>query len=264
MPGARRGPAPLASAPRRNPGPDFLEIRHTGLMLTTALLAVLLFQQPAGRVPGTIRIEGWPYEFTSDFEAVVAFPDLRFKDPLYVTYPRDGTNRLCVVERDGVIKIFENDPGATEATVALDITAKVLRSFDEEGLLGLAFHPHFAENRFLYVMYSAARPRRNVLSRFTMDEERRIVDRTSEMVLMEIPQPYANHNGGMLEFGPDGYLYIGLGDGGSANDPHRNGQSLSTWLGKILRIDVDQSEPGRNYAIPKDNPFVGQPSARPE
>src|SRR5262249_56944466 len=89
-------------------------------------------------------------------------------------FPRDGTNRLCVVERDGVIKIFENDPQVREATVALDISAKVLRSFDEEGLLGLAFHPHFAENRHLFVMYSAPRPRRNLLPRFTIDEERRV------------------------------------------------------------------------------------------
>ena len=137
-----------------------------------------------------------------------------------------------------------------EAAIFLDITERVYRGGNEEGLLGLAFHPDYADNGFIFVHYSANNPRRSIISRFA-DQ-----DPGSEMVILEVPQPYRNHNGGQLAFGPDGYLYIGLGDGGSSGDPQRNGQDGSTLLGSILRIDVAASTAERPYRIPPDNPFV--------
>ena len=122
-------------------------------------------------------------------------------------------------------------------------------------MLGLAFDP--ANARHLYVYYSASRPRRTVVSRFTVTPDGGSVDSASELVILEVEQPYANHNGGQLAFGPDGHLYIGLGDGGSAGDPQGNGQDTSTLLGSILRIDVAGSVPGQPYDIPGDNPFAG-------
>ena len=127
-------------------------------------------------------------------------------------------------------------------------------------MLTLAFHPRYATNGFFYVYYSATKPRRGVLSRFTVsgDGPNR-ADPDSEVVILEVDQPWGNHNGSTVLFGPDGYLYMSLGDGGSAMDPHDNGQNLATLLGTILRIDVDRQTAGRAYAIPSDNPFVDRP-----
>lgn len=149
----------------------------------------------------------------------------------------------------------------------LDIRDRVSARGSEEGLLGLAVDPH-VDGQF-YVYYSAANPRRSVVSRFNYGSEGRPAegkpaDLDSELVILEIEQPYSNHNGGQIAFGPDGYLYIGLGDGGSAGDPQGNGQDTSTLLGSILRIDVSGSTEARPYAIPPDNPFVDSAGARPE
>jgi glucose/arabinose dehydrogenase len=131
----------------------------------------------------------------------------------------------------------------------------------ERGLLGLAFHPNFADNGTFFVDYT----RINgdiVIARYQVSaDDPDLADRRSYQEIMVIPEPYANHNGGMIAFGPDGYLYIGLGDGGSANDPHDNGQTLQTALGSILRIDVDNTQDDKAYAIPEDNPFVDNASA---
>jgi len=128
----------------------------------------------------------------------------------------------------------------------------------EQGLLGLAFHPQFSSNGLFYVDYVADNPRRSVISQFSVAEDDSSVgDENSERVVLEILQPYSNHNGGQLAFGLDGYLYIGVGDGGGAGDPSGNGQDRSVLLGKILRIDVDLASGGRNYGVPVDNPFVG-------
>ena len=140
--------------------------------------------------------------------------------------------------------MFPNDPDAAKASVFLDIRDRVSEDNNEEGLLGLDFDPEYATNGHLYVYYSAASPRRSVLSRFTVSEGNpRAADPDSELIVMEVPQPYGNHNGGQLAFGPDGYLYIGLGDGGSGGDPRGNGQNLGTLLGSILRIDVGRRWP---------------------
>lgn len=185
-----------------------------------------------------------------------AFPALTFERPVDLQHAGDGTNRLFVVEQPGVVRVFENDPAVEEAALFLDLRDRVLYG-GEQGLLGLAFHPDFAENGFFYVNYTADGPRRTVVSRFRVDpNDPDRADPSSELVLLEVPQPYSNHNGGQTSFGPDGYLYIALGDGGSAGDPQEHGQDRSTLLGAILRIDVDNPSGDRNYGIPPDNPFV--------
>lgn len=194
-----------------------------------------------------------------------AFPNLAFERPVLVTHAGDGSNRLFVLEQAGRIFVFPNDDSAGGAEVFLDISDRVSRSANEEGLLGLAFHPHYAANGEFYVYYSAAGPRRSVLSRFTADNsEPNRANRASEQVIFEIDQPYGNHNGGALVFGPDGYLYVGLGDGGSGGDPHGHGQNLGTLLGTIIRIDPDNPAAGKLYGIPADNPFSNRQDARGE
>lgn len=194
-----------------------------------------------------------------DLQLVNAFPNLSFSQPVFLTHSGDGSHRLFVVEQSGIIRVFPNDASATTSAVFLDIRSRVT-SGGEMGLLGLAFHPEFPDSGFFYVNYTTSvnGPRRTIISRFsvnagTPDQ----ADPNSEFILMQFNQPFSNHNGGMLQFGPDGMLYISTGDGGSANDPSGNGQSLMTLLGKILRIDVDRRQGDLNYAIPADNPFVG-------
>jgi len=160
-----------------------------------------------------------------------------------------GDGRLFVVEKPGVIRIVRDDVLLPDPF--LDLRDRVGSGASEQGLLGLAFHPRFAENGRLFVNYTDTAGD-TVVARYLASGDR--ADPASEVILLRIAQPFANHNGGSLAFGPDGYLYIGTGDGGSGGDPHGNGQSLNTLLGKILRLDVDGGEP---YAIPSDNPYAG-------
>ena len=179
--------------------------------------------------------------------------------------PGDATN-LYVVEQPG--RIYLADPNVAtpaEPHVVLDIRERVNDSGNEEGLLSVAFHPEFPKKRELYAYYTASKPRRSILSRFTVSEDGRTVDPASEEILLTQSQPYSNHNGGTVLFGPDGMLYLSYGDGGAADDPHGYGQDMSTLLGKVIRIDVSKrGEAGSPYAVPADNPFVGREGARPE
>ncbi len=216
----------------------------------------------AGGSPGrflaadTHRVLGSPDPLPLEPER--AFPRLRFERPLELTYAGDGSNRVFVVEQRGLIHVFPNRRDVDRTSVFLDIRDVVSRDDNEEGLLGLAFHPRYKDNGEFFVYYST-RPRASIVSRFRVSpSDPNRADRRTEEILMRILQPFGNHNGGSIEFGPDGYLYIGLGDGGAANDPFGNGQNLKTLLGKILRIDVDRRDPGLAYAIPKDNPFAGR------
>ena len=175
--------------------------------------------------------------------------------PVLLTAPR-GDHRLFVVEQPGRILVIDN--GTTE--VFLDISERV-QAGGERGLLGLAFHPGYVENRRFFVNYTDGTGTTTV-SEFTTDAlQPNRAESTSERVLLTVPQPAANHNGGMIEFGPDGYLYIGLGDGGGANDRYGNGQRPDTLLGAILRLDVDTADP---YAIPSTNPFELRAGGAPE
>lgn len=180
-----------------------------------------------------------------------------------------GQDWMLLAVQDGRILGFPNDASASEYTTVWDNRANTSRDGNEEGLLGLALDPDFASNGYLYVYYSAASgERRTVLSRLSTSgsgTSLRVND-GSELVILEQPQPYSNHKGGQLAFGPDGMLYVGLGDGGSGGDPMGNGQDITrNWLGSILRIDVRDATAAKPYTIPADNPFAsGEEGARPE
>ena len=202
-------------------------------------------------------------------ELVEAYPNLRIDRPIVMTGAGDGSGRLFVASQKGQIYwINQTDTEVEEPELFIDLSDRVTYKDreNEEGFLGLAFHPKFAENGFFFVYYTTtARPHVSVLSRFTAKgNKNRQGDPASEVVLMEIQQPFWNHNGGTIDFGPDGYLYVALGDGGKGNDPLQSGQDLSKLLGSILRIDVDGSSGDRPYRIPADNPFVDTPNAWPE
>jgi glucose/arabinose dehydrogenase len=183
-----------------------------------------------------------------------AHPGLKFDAPVEYTYANDGTNRMFIIEQSGRIKVVNQATGAKSADTYLDIKNKVAYG-GEMGLLGLAFHPKFKENGYFFVNYTKNNPRETVISRFKASSvDARKVDPASEVVLFTFRQPYSNHNGGKVAFGPDGYLYIATGDGGSGGDPQNNAQNRTNLLGKILRIDVNGTDKGK-YGIPADNPY---------
>ncbi|MEM8531864.1 MAG: PQQ-dependent sugar dehydrogenase [Chloroflexota bacterium] len=197
--------------------------------------------------------------------ALVSLEDLRINvepvvtgldRPLYVTHAGDGSNRLFVVEKAGRIIFLRDNTPATDPF--LDITDRVSSRASEQGLLSVAFHPNYAQNNQLFVNYTNQEGS-TVISRFEASGD--TVDPGTEMVLLTIEQPYANHNGGLVKFGPDGYLYVGMGDGGAADDPQNYAQNPNSLLGKMLRLDVDSGEP---YAIPADNPWINTNEAEDE
>jgi glucose/arabinose dehydrogenase len=183
-----------------------------------------------------------------------------FRAPLAVVSANDGSGRLFVVEQGGLIRIVRD--GQIDPDPFLDVSSEISAG-GEQGLLGLTFHPDFPDDPRFFVDYTN-RDGDTQVSSFTVDASNpdRAIPASEERLLI-VDQPYANHNGGDVEFGPDGYLYIALGDGGSGGDPHGNGQNLSTKLGKILRIDVDGATGDGIYEIPKDNPFASTEGADP-
>ena len=186
----------------------------------------------------------------------VAFPNLTFSSALDLQNAGDGTNRLFAVERAGKIKVFQNQSTVNSTKMFLDISDRVTAG-GETGLLGLAFHPNYETNGYLYVNYTAPNPLRTVISRFQVSVTNPdSADKNTELILLEYNQPYSNHNGGCVAFGPDGYLYIAAGDGGSGGDPQNNAQNITNLLGKIIRIDINSPQAPLNYGIPADNPFV--------
>lgn len=223
-----------------------------------------------------------PVDGLLPLQGAVAFPELKWEGfegsdengkittlrPMALTHANDSSHRNFVASQRGTIYVFPNDPEAKLATVFLDIRDQVQdwKKDNEEGLLGLAFHPDYRKNGQFYVYYSsAAEPRTSIVSRFKVSAgDPNLADPASEQIVMKIPQPFSNHNGGSIAFGHDGYLYIALGDGGGRNDPLGHGQNLQTWMGSLLRIDVDHQQDGKNYAIPADNPFTHRAGAQPE
>jgi glucose/arabinose dehydrogenase len=255
-----------------------------GLCVDPASKSVLVPDYKAGTVTAVpAAVPGQEVDETPlPLEAAVAFPDLKWTGwqpvndkgqvvplrPLALTHAGDGSNRVFVATEHGVIHVFPNDQKATQTKVFLDIQDRVIYddNQNEEGFLGLTFHPNYKTNGEFFVFYTTKKARRtNVLSRFRVsrDDPNR-ADPASEEELLRVTRPFWNHDSGTICFGPDGYLYLALGDGGAANDPFNNGQNLGRLLGKVLRLDVDHKEAGKNYAIPKDNPFVHTPQARPE
>lgn len=183
-----------------------------------------------------------------------------FDSPLLVTNAGDGSGRLFVVEQGGRVKIVRN--GRVAPQPFFDISGLVTAG-GEQGLLGLAFHPDYPSNGRFYVNYTDTGGD-HVIAEYRTSSDPDRADGSSERVLLQVDDPFSNHNGGHLAFGDDGYLYVAMGDGGSGGDPLESGQSLDTLLGKILRIDVRPSPGGRPYSIPRDNPFIDRDGARPE
>src|SRR5262245_15078871 len=256
--------------------------RHARLVSSAILLVSILSapsaiaQNPPKTRPVAISEQPVPVKIDR------AFPQLQIPRPIFATYPPDGSNRLTVISQYGKVLIFPNDPRVEEPKELLDIHNKVVYkdNENEEGLLGLAFHPKFKENGEFFVYYTTkdgpvigkggvatpAAAHTSVLARVRMsaDDPNRADPGTLEEIFRTPTKPDWNHNGGTIVFGPDGYLYIAIGDGGAANDPYAHGQDLSTVLGKVLRIDVDHKEGKKNYAVPADNPFVDVEGAAPE
>ncbi len=190
------------------------------------------------------------------------FPKLTFNRPLVFIQAPGNDSRWYVVEQAGIVKVFANDQTTDTTADFIDIRSRV-NAGGEKGLLGMAFHPDFQNNGYVYLSYTAGNLESRI-SRFTSTDGGLTLDSASEAIILRVDQPYGNHNGGHIAFGPDGYLYIGFGDGGSGGDPDGNGQNTKTLLGAMLRIDVNVSaadwSAGTRYAIPPDNPFASSAS----
>ncbi len=198
---------------------------------------------------------------------IKVFPELEFNQPLALTQEPGNNDRWYVVEKDGRVFHFENNNNVKEKTLFIDISNSRVDASFEGGLLGLAFHPNFANNGFIYLSFTSsdnpsddnAENFRSHISRFNVNKKGTQLNIASERIILTIKQPWDNHNGGNIMFGPDGYLYAGYGDGGSWADPHDNGQNTNTLLASLLRIDVNitqaEEKNGIRYKIPKDNPF---------
>lgn len=210
-------------------------------------------QTPSEPDPSTDEPGSPAPEFS--YELVRTYPALTFNLPVdYQIAPGDPSN-VYVVEKGGRILTFSNRENVSSFEVFLDITPKVDSRSNEKGLLGLAFHPDYAENGYFYVNYTNRT--HTIVARYQKEPgDDRMGNPDSEQILLTFPQPYANHNGGQLAFGPDGFLYISVGDGGGAGDPQDNAQNLTRIYGKLLRIDVDSTSSGKPYGIPEDNPFA--------
>ncbi|MGA6993150.1 MAG: PQQ-dependent sugar dehydrogenase [Candidatus Deferrimicrobiaceae bacterium] len=221
--------------------------------LTPLFLAALAFRCGGG---GGEPAQGNPPPPAAIQIALVAAGS-GFAQPVQVTHPEDGSGRTFVVEQTGTIRALDN----AAAPPFLDIRDRVL-SGGEQGLLSVAFPPGFGQTGRFYVNYTRTPDGATVVSRFLVPTGSTVADSASETVLLTVSQPHANHNGGQLSFGPDGYLYIGMGDGGSGGDPDNNGQNKGTLLGKILRIDVESGQ--APYAVPPGNPFLPDNTAEGE
>ena len=229
--------------------------------VTNRRAAMALFIEPAPTPTPAPTVT--PVPTSGFFDVVRAFPSLSFQEATNLVQPLDGEDRIFVSEKEGRVLSFLKGQHATEPTVFLDLTGRVGIEGNEEGLLGLAFSPRFRENGYFYVYYSASNPRRSVISRFSVSESNsEMADDQSEVIILEVPQPSKLHNAGQLAFGPDGYLYISLGDGGPSNQD--NAQNVTNLLGSILRIDPSAASGRQKYRIPEDNPFFGLTIARPE
>ena len=219
--------------------------------LLTFMLMILLM---VGASACSASAEPNPRDIAHSIE--LAYPNLTFERPIYFAAANDASGEVYVVEQAGKILIFTDSAETTSADVFLDLSELVNAGGQEQGLLGLAFHPNYTDNGYFYVNYTDENG--TIIARYTRDSnDTRKADPLSGVVMLSFDQPYANHNGGQLAFGPGGYLYIATGDGGSGGDPENNAQNLTNLLGKILRIDVDTQNGGMMYAIPSDNPFFG-------
>jgi glucose/arabinose dehydrogenase len=192
------------------------------------------------------------------------YSNVPMQRPLWLCEAPDHSKRIFVIEQAGRILIMPADRSRSDAKVFLDLTDRKPFEKNEEGVLGFAFHPKYKKNGKFYLFYSQQEPKRSVISEFQVSKNPDGADKTSERILMQWERPNWNHDGGEIEFGPDGYLYISVGDGGGKNDQYGNSQKKDSLLAKILRIDVDARTEGLPYGIPRDNPFLMDKSFRPE
>lgn len=221
--------------------PKRMEYRKFILVVLCFFIVIIVF---SGDLKAAPRIQ---------LEPIIAGLDR----PVAITHAGDFSGRLFITLLGGQILIFDGEQISIEPF--LDISP-LISIGGERGLFSVAFHPNYTNNGFLFVNYTDINGD-TVVARYAVSADSDLVDTATATILLTYPQPFANHNGGQLQFGPDGFLYIGMGDGGSGGDPFDNGQSLNTLLGKILRIDVDRDPP---YSIPTDNPFIDDPDARDE
>jgi glucose/arabinose dehydrogenase len=218
------------------------------------------FKSRVGEIVDTYRLSKEITEQTVEFPSATTFPNpatyqwvsiaTGLTRPIGITHAGDGSDSLFIIEQPGAIRILQN--GQLLPTPFLDIRSQVGSEANEQGLLGLAFHPNYKKNGMFFINYTNLEGD-TVISRWQVSGDQNAANPLSEKIILSITQPYGNHNGGHIEFGPDGYLYIGMGDGGAAGDPENHAQNLNSLLGKMLRLDVDNGEP---YAIPADNPFA--------
>ena len=233
-------PTPMAASPTGSTGEP-----STALPPPTDTATALPPTEPSTVSPTPAGATTFPDPGAYTWETVVS----GLERPVDLKYPDDDSGRLFIIEKVGRIRILQ--AGNLVGSPFLDISDRVGSGRSEQGLLGLAFHPHYADNGLFFVNYTDKNGN-TVIARYQATADPNVADPNSEVVLLNVDQPFQNHNGGALAFGPDGYLYAGLGDGGSGGDPFGNAQNLDTLLGKILRLDVDSADP---YAIPPDNPF---------
>ena len=231
-------------------------MRKNLLILILAMLPAFAGACSGGGGGSTMEPAPPPADLTLAFSQVAS----GLASPTVITHAGDGSGRLFLVEQPGIIRIVRAGTLLTEPF--LDISARVVPG-GERGLLGLAFPPDFAAKGYFYVNYTRAGDGATVVSRFLVSPDNPdLALAGQEAVILVVEQPFANHNGGQLAFGPDGFLYVALGDGGSGGDPQGHGQNLATLLGTLLRLDVESgTEP---YGIPPDNPYLGNPAARDE
>ncbi|GEM_PF-457837 len=240
-----------------------LKISAIFLFVLAFVCVVSTFRTGANEPEKTKVYKKWAEQDVSYIitpEAVSLQPVLatdNLSNPLYITNAKDMTNRLFIVQQRGLIKVLQ--PGANATTDFIDLSSKVSQSGSERGLLGLAFHPSFYSNRKFYVNYTRTSDGATVVAEYLASVSNpNTADIGTERILLTVAQPFTNHNGGMIEFGQDGYLYIGMGDGGSGNDPGNRAQNINELLGKMLRIDVDIPQGStQQYLIPPSNPFAG-------
>ncbi len=221
-------------------------LKTTRSLSSLTTLAALVF----------IAFAGQSVQAEAKVKIVRAFPKIKFTRPLHIMHPNDGSDRLFVIEQRGRVLWFDNQSDVENYYIALDYQKATGYVKNEEGMLGLAFHPKVKENGEVYLHYTAEGGMKNVLSRFRMNKKRTIIVPRTEETLWTLKQPFWNHNGGDIAFGPDGYLYIASGDGGSRDDPGNRAQDKTNHFGKILRIDVNTKSAGKAYGIPSDNPFA--------
>lgn len=250
------GPSGLAGEAVAGSGHGFSRLAASFARPALSVVVGLLVASCGGGTSGSSSEPTTPpsADTAPDLEVIRLFPGLAFSNPVSLAQAPGDAGRWYVVEKEGVVRAFANEPDAASSDVFVDISGRVDQTAGESGLLGMAFHPAFPSTPEVYLSYTApGAPLVSRVSRFRLDSSGNALDPSTEEILLEIDQPFANHNGGDLAFGPSGFLYASFGDGGGSGDPGDNAQNTANLLGSIIRIDVGAQSA---YGIPADNPFA--------